>query len=79
MVALIALGLQSRSKMPQELNPNVDIPYITVITTYPGCWDSNEIETLVSEPIEKAVTSIGNLKNVSFYVPDRSFNCNVGV
>jgi len=63
-VALIALGLQSRSKMPQELNPNIDIPYITVITTYGGAGP-NEIETLISEPIEKAVTSIGNLKNVS--------------
>ncbi len=63
-LALIVLGLQSRSKMPQELNPKVDIPYVTVITTYAGAGP-NEIETLVSEPIEKAVTSVGNLKNVT--------------
>src|SRR4030042_1176558 len=63
-LALIVLGGQSRSRMPAELNPNIDFPYVTVLTTYAGAGP-NEIETLVSEPIEKAVTSIGNLRNVT--------------
>ena len=63
-LALIVLGLQSRSKMPVELNPKIDFPYVTVLTTYAGAGP-NEIETLVSEPIEKAVASIGNLRNVT--------------
>lgn len=63
-LALVVLGLQSRSRMPQEYNPKVDLPYVTVVTTYAGAGP-NEIETLISEPIEKAVTSSGNLKNVT--------------
>ena len=63
-LALIVLGWQSRSKMPQELNPKIDFPYVTVLTTYPGAGP-NEIETLVSEPIEEAVGSIGNMRNVT--------------
>lgn len=63
-LALVVMGWQSRGKMAKELIPNIDIPYITVITTYPGAGPG-ELETLVTEPIEKAVTSIGNLKNVS--------------
>lgn len=63
-LALIILGFQSRSRMPQELEPKIEFPYITVLTTYPGAGP-NEIETLVSEPIEKAVGSIGNLRNVT--------------
>ncbi|NLN76999.1 MAG: efflux RND transporter permease subunit [Armatimonadetes bacterium] len=63
-LALVVLGLRSRSTMPQEYNPKIDIPYVTVVTTYPGAGPS-EIETLVSEPIEKAVTSTGGLKNVT--------------
>lgn len=63
-LALIVLGWQSRSKMPQELNPKIDFPYVTVLTTYPGAGP-NEIETLVSEPIEEAVGSIGNVRNVT--------------
>lgn len=63
-LALIVLGLQSRSRMPEELNPKIDFPYVTVITMYPGAGP-NEIETLISEPIEKAVGSIGDLRNVT--------------
>lgn len=63
-LALIVLGFQSRSKMPVELIPKIDFPYVTILTTYPGAGP-NEIETLISEPIEKAVTSIGNLRNVT--------------
>ena len=63
-LALIVLGLQSRSRMPAELEPKIDFPYVTVLTTYAGAGP-NEIETLVSEPIEKAVTSVGNLRNVT--------------
>ncbi len=62
-LALIVLGWQSRSRMPAELNPSIDFPYVTVITTYAGAGP-NEIETLVTEPIEKAVTSIGRLRNL---------------
>ena len=50
--------------MPQELNPKVDPPYVTIITTYSGAGP-NEIQTLISEPIEKAVTSVGGLKNIT--------------
>jgi HAE1 family hydrophobic/amphiphilic exporter-1 len=63
-LALIVLGFQSRSKMPAELEPKIDFPYITVLTTYPGTGP-NEMETLVTEPIEKAVGSIGRLRNVT--------------
>lgn len=63
-LALIVLGWQSRSKMPAELEPKIDFPYITVLTTYAGAGP-NEMETLVSEKIEKQVASIGNLRNVT--------------
>ena len=63
-LALVVMGWQSHNKMPAELNPKIDFPYVTVMTTYQGAGPS-EIETLVSEPVEKAVTSIGNLRNVT--------------
>ncbi|MCE5199949.1 MAG: efflux RND transporter permease subunit [Armatimonadota bacterium] len=63
-LALIVLGIQSKNKMPTELNPKIDFPYVTVLTVYAGAGP-NEIETLVSEPVEKAVMSIGNLRNVT--------------
>lgn len=63
-IALVVLGWQSRGRMPQEYNPKIDIPYVTIVTTYTGAGP-NEIETLISQPIEKAVTSTGGLKNIT--------------
>ena len=63
-LALVVLGLNGRSRMPAELYPRIDFPFISVVTVYPGAGPQ-EIETLISEPIEEAVGSIGNIKEVS--------------
>jgi len=61
--ALAVLGLQSLGFMPVELFPRIDIPFITVITVYPGAGP-REIETLISKPLEEAVSSINGVKTV---------------
>lgn len=63
-LALVVMGYVARTKMPAELNPKVDFPFVTVITIYPGAGP-NEMETLITEPIEKAVTSVGNIREVT--------------
>jgi len=63
-LALIVLGFQAKSRMPQEYNPKIDAPMVTVVTNYAGAGP-NEIETLVTEPIEKAVSSIGKLETLT--------------
>ncbi len=61
--ALIVLGLQSLTRMPVELFPRVDIPFITVVTVYPGAGP-REIETLISKPLEDAVNTVNGVKTV---------------
>ncbi len=61
--ALIVLGLQSLGRMPVELFPRIDIPFISVITIYPGAGP-REIETLISKPLEESVSSITGIRNV---------------
>ncbi len=63
-IALAALGFNSYRKLGLELLPSVDIPYVTVVTTYPGASPS-EIETDVAKPIEDAVVTIDGLKHVT--------------
>jgi HAE1 family hydrophobic/amphiphilic exporter-1 len=46
-IALALLGLNSARKLGLELMPRVDIPYITVVTVYPGATPE-EIETDVA-------------------------------
>lgn len=63
-MALVVLGLQGYTRMPAELNPKVDFPYVSVFTTYSGAGPS-EIETLISKPIEDAVSSVSGVKNIT--------------
>ena len=62
-LALVILGLNGRRRMPAELYPKIDFPYISVITTYPGAGPP-EIETLISEPIEESVGSVADIKEL---------------
>ena len=60
---LIVMGLWSLSTMKLDLLPDIEMPTLTVITSYPGA-SSEEIERIVSEPLEKGVGSVTNLKSV---------------
>ena len=63
-LALAVLGIVSRSRMPVDLNPDVDLPYVVITTIYPGAGPE-EIETLVSKPLEDNVGSVNGLKNIT--------------
>lgn len=63
-LAFMVIGWRARSGMKAELNPRVDFPFVTVTTTYPGAGPE-EIETLITKPIEDAVGSSNNLKNIT--------------
>jgi len=63
-VAIIVLGVVSWSRLPVDLYPKIDIPWVTVVAVYAGAGPQ-EIETLVSKPIEDAVSTISNVKSVT--------------
>ena len=66
------LGLMNYYFIPKEQFPQVIIPYIIVNTPYPGT-SPEDIENLVTRPIEKQLKSISDVKNVtSNSVPDYS-------
>ena len=62
-VAIIILGFVSLSGMTTDLLPKMSLPYLLVITTYPGA-SPEEVESSVSEPVESALGSISGVKNV---------------
>ena len=63
-IGLLLLGLNAWRKMGIELMPRMDMPYITIITVYPGA-SPEEIETDVAKLIEDAVVTIDGLKHVN--------------
>jgi multidrug efflux pump len=73
LAALISiLGLMNYVQIPKEQFPQVIIPYIIVNTPYPGT-SPEDIENLVTRPIEKQLKSVSDVKKVtSNSVPDFS-------
>lgn len=62
-IAIIILGFVSLSGMTTDLLPKMSLPYLLVITTYPGA-SPEKVESSVSEPVESALGSISGVKNV---------------
>ncbi len=63
-IALVLLGGNAFRTMGLELLPKLDLPFITIVTIYPGA-SPGEIESDVAKKIEDAVVSIDGLKHVT--------------
>ncbi|MCI9081607.1 MAG: MMPL family transporter [Lachnospiraceae bacterium] len=63
-VLVIILGVVSLSKMSTDLLPSMNLPYAIVMTTYSGA-SPEQVERIVTEPIEGAMASTSNIKNIS--------------
>ncbi|HOQ32966.1 MAG TPA: efflux RND transporter permease subunit [Candidatus Hydrogenedens sp.] len=63
-IGLTFLGIEAYYRMGLEFFPKVDVPYVTVVTVYPGA-SPEEIETDIARRIEDAVFTIDGLKHVT--------------
>lgn len=63
-VAVIIFGLYSYSKLSIDLYPEMEMPTITVLTTYSGA-NSADIETNVTKLMETQLSAIPNVKKTS--------------
>ena len=54
-VTIVVLGLVSIPQLGLDLMPDIEIPAVSVLTSYDGAGPE-EIETLITKPIEDAVT-----------------------
>ena len=63
LIALIALGLNTWRKLSLDFLPSVDIPYITIQTTWLGA-SPEDMEKDVAKHIEDAVSGLDGLKHV---------------
>ncbi|KJF67162.1 efflux RND transporter permease subunit [Rhizobium nepotum] len=64
MVALLVMGLFSLQRLGLDLYPNVDIPVVVVVTTYPGATPET-VETELTRPVEDALNAIGGLDEIT--------------
>lgn len=63
-ILVVVLGVVSFMKMTPNLLPNMDFPYMIIITTYPGA-SPELVETTVSKPLEQSVAVLDGVKNIT--------------
>ncbi|MCR4935797.1 MAG: efflux RND transporter permease subunit, partial [Oscillospiraceae bacterium] len=63
-IALIALGAVSLANMATDLLPQLSLPYLMVLTTYPGA-SPERVERELTVPMEQALGTVKNVTSVS--------------
>ena len=61
---LVFFGIFSYNQMPRELMPEIVVPYIFIQTIYPGN-SPEDIENLITRPVEKELKGMQGVKKVS--------------
>jgi len=63
-IAMVVLGLVSMSLLGIDLMPDIEIPAVSVLTAYEGAGPE-EVETLITEPIEDALSTVSGADEVT--------------
>ena len=62
-IMVLVLGVVSLMNMTIDLLPDISLPYLMVVTTYPGASPEN-VESEVVRPMEAALGTVSGVKNV---------------
>ncbi|MBQ7703135.1 MAG: efflux RND transporter permease subunit [Firmicutes bacterium] len=62
-IVIIVLGVVSFMRLTPDLLPSIDLPYVMVMTTYPGATPE-EVEEQVTKPLEQSLATVENLKTL---------------
>ena len=63
-IGVIVFGLFSVTKLGVDQYPEIDVPYISVITMYPG-GNAEDIETNITRVLEDQLNSVDNLDKIT--------------
>jgi HAE1 family hydrophobic/amphiphilic exporter-1 len=63
-LGLLIMGIQAYSRMKLDRFPEVDFPFVTVTTIFPGA-SPEDVEELVVKPIEDAVATISGIDEIN--------------
>lgn len=63
-VMILVLGVVSFTRMTTDLLPNINLPYVIVMTTYVGA-SPETVETVVTKPVESSMATVSNIEGIS--------------
>ena len=62
-VAIFLTGLFSWGRLQQELLPDIQLPFVSIISTLPGAG-AEDVANQVTEPIKQAVENVARLERL---------------
>ena len=63
-ILILILGVVSFQNMTTDLLPRIDLPYVVVMTTYPGA-SPEKVEQTVTKPIESVLATTNGLESIN--------------
>jgi len=63
-VAILVLGVVAYTRMTPDLLPNMNFPYVMVVTTYPGA-SPEKVESEITKPMEQAMSTLDHIQAVT--------------
>ena len=63
-IAVLVLGVVAYLNMTPDLLPNMDFPYIMIMTTYPGA-SPEKVEAELTKPLEQTMSTLDHIKEVT--------------
>ncbi|MDE7260236.1 MAG: efflux RND transporter permease subunit, partial [Lachnospiraceae bacterium] len=63
-ILVIVLGVVSFMKMSTDLLPSISLPYVIIMTTYPGA-SPETVEMVVTKPVEASMATVSNIEGIS--------------
>jgi len=63
LILILILGVVSFRRMTMDLLPDINLPYVLVVTTYPGA-SPLQVEETVTRPVEQSMATVSNFQNV---------------
>ena len=63
-IAILVLGVVAYFRMTPDLLPNMDFPYVLIMTAYPGA-SPEKVEQEITKPMEQAMSTLDHIQEVT--------------
>jgi multidrug efflux pump subunit AcrB len=64
LVIIVFMGLSAYSSLPRESSPDIKIPFMNIVTVYPGV-SPGDVETLLTIPIENELKNLRDVEAIT--------------
>ena len=61
---IIVLGIVAFTKMKTDLIPSIKVPYLAIVTTYPGA-SPQRVESEITDPIENTIGTLSGIETIT--------------